>query len=176
MSRAARLVVALSTCAAAVAISAAPAAAVDDLAAVRAATAQYHQQADVLDAGYGELADLAGLTCIESSNGSAAMGVHYVNGALVVDGAVDTAAPEALIYEPMKNGRLRLVGLEYVVFQAAWDATHEDPPSLFGQEFGTVAAGNRYGIPPSYALHVWLWKHNPDGMFADYNVRVSCPD
>jgi galactokinase len=30
-----------------------------------------------------------------------AMGIHYINGALVVDGEVDAAHPEALIYEPV---------------------------------------------------------------------------
>jgi hypothetical protein len=25
-----------------------------------------------------------------------------------------------------------------------------------------------------WALHVWVWKHNPSGMFADWNPQVSC--
>jgi hypothetical protein len=24
-------------------------------------------------------------------------------------------------------------------------------------------------------LHVWAWKNNPDGMFANFNSTVSCP-
>jgi hypothetical protein len=67
------------------------------------------------------------------------------------------------------------VALEYVVFQDAWDATHTTPPELFGREFELVPAGNRYGLPPFYELHAWLWKHNPSGMFADWNPRVHCP-
>ena len=43
-----------------------------------------------------------------------AMGIHYANGALVGDGAIDAQQPEALIYED-HNGQLRLVGVEYVV-------------------------------------------------------------
>ena len=39
-----------------------------------------------------------------------AMGVHFVNSALV-DGKLDVKAPEALIYEVM-DGRARLVGVE----------------------------------------------------------------
>ena len=96
------------------------------------------------------------------------MGIHYVKGP-VGDGAIDANAPEALVYEPQSNGRLRLVAVEYVVFQADWDATHDDPPSLFGQVFEPIGADNRYGIPPFYELHVWLWKHNPAGMFEDWN-------
>jgi hypothetical protein len=102
------------------------------------------------------------------------MGVHYVKGALVGDGAVDAATPEALVYEPQRNGRLRLVAVEYVVFQDAWDAAHSSPPSLFRREFELIGAGNRYGLPPFYELHAWLWKHNPSGMFEDWNPRVSC--
>jgi hypothetical protein len=36
------------------------------------------------------------------------------------------------------------------------------------------SAPNRYGIPAFYALHVWAWRHNPQGTFVDYNPRVSC--
>jgi hypothetical protein len=35
---------------------------------------------------------------------------------------------------------------------------------------------NRYGIPPFYALHVWAWRPNPSGVFADWNTKVSCDD
>jgi hypothetical protein len=31
-------------------------------------------------------------------------------------------------------------------------------------------------MPIHYDLHVWLYKHNPAGMFAAWNPRVSCPD
>ena len=37
---------------------------------------------------------------------SGAMGLHYVNLALVGDGELDPAKPEIVIYEPSKNGRL----------------------------------------------------------------------
>jgi hypothetical protein len=30
--------------------------------------------------------------------------------------------------------------------------------------------------PWHYDLHVWLWEENPDGIFAQYNRRVSCKD
>jgi hypothetical protein len=25
-------------------------------------------------------------------------------------------------------------------------------------------------------LHIWLWAHNPEGMFADYNPYIVCPE
>jgi len=92
----------------------------------------------------------------------------------VGDAAVNAATPEALVYEPQRNGRLRLVAAEYVVFQSAWDEAHSSPPVLFGREFELVEAPNRYGLPSFYELHAWIWKHNPAGMFDDWNPRVSC--
>ena len=73
-----------------------------------------------------------------------------------------------------KNGRLRLVALEYVVIKAAWDATHAGPPSLFGRTFNLTLSPNRYGLPPFYSLHAWIWKHNPVDMFAPWNPEVTC--
>lgn len=82
--------------------------------------------------------------------------------------------PEALTYEVQPNGQLALTGVEYVVFQEAWDAEHDQPPTLFGQPFVLVPAGNRYGIPAFYALHAWAWKANPTGSFEDWNPKVLC--
>ena len=80
------------------------------------------------------------------------MGIHYVNSTLVGDDKVNVAAPELIVYEPTRKGRLRMVAAEYVVFQKAWDAKHSSPPKLFGREFELVAEGNRYGLPPFYEL------------------------
>ena len=152
---------------------AAPAAAAPGTAAVRAATAGYHNLAAAEADGYGLFTDAAGIACIDKP-AEGGMGVHYVNGSIVPDGAVDAHTPEALVYEPQPNGRLRLVAVEYVVFQDAWDANHDHAPKLFGTEFEPIGADNRYGLPPFYELHVWLWKVNPSGLFEDWNPRVFC--
>lgn len=145
----------------------------DGLSTARAATAGYHNIDASVAAGYGLFTDAAGIACIDKA-GAGAMGIHFVDGALVGDATVDAATPEALVYEPAPNGRLRLVAAEYIVFQSAWDAVHGSPPSLFGQQFELIKAGNRYGLPPFYELHAWIWKHNPSGMFNDWNPLVSC--
>jgi hypothetical protein len=142
--------------------------------AARKATKKFRKIAVARAAGYGLLTDAAGIACIDNP-GVGGMGVHYVKGALVGDGKVRATKPEALVYEPRPNGRMRLVALEYVVFQQAWDARHSKPPRLFGRKFELVGAGNRYGLDPFYELHAWVWKHNPRGMFDDWNPRVSCP-
>jgi hypothetical protein len=30
-------------------------------------------------------------------------------------------------------------------------------------------------MPIHYDLHVWLWQHNPSGLFAPWNPDVTCP-
>ncbi len=139
----------------------------------RRATASFHDLRAAQGAGYGPLpfADAQGLTCIAHAT-LGAMGIHYVNGGLL-DATVDALTPEALIYEPMPGGTLRLVGAEYIVFESVWQGAQ--PPRLFDQAFHLVPAGNRYGLPPFYALHVWLWQPNRSGLFADWNPAVRCP-
>jgi hypothetical protein len=144
------------------------------LRAARAGTAPFHSVAVAKAAGYGLLVDAAGIACIDKP-GEGGMGIHYANSTLVGDDKVNAAAPELIVYEPTRKGRLRMVAAEYVVFQNAWDASHSSPPKLFGREFELVPAGNRYGLPPFYELHAWLSKHNPSGMFSDWNPRVTCP-
>jgi hypothetical protein len=141
------------------------------LAELRQATAHFHRFAVAQDAGYGEFADAAGVTCIEDPGGAGAMGVHYVNGGLVGDGEIDATQPEALLYD-FSGPRPRLLGAEYVVFVADWDGP--EPPELFGHAFHFVGAGNRYGLPPFYELHAWVWHDNPSGTFNDWNPRVDC--
>jgi hypothetical protein len=146
----------------------------DDLARVRQATARYHDLTVAQAAGYGLLVDANGIACIDMP-GMGAMGVHYVNSTFVGDSRVDPVNPEAVVYEPVGGNRLRLVAVEYVVFQAGWDAQHHSPPKLFGQRFALTPQPNRYGLPAFYSLHAWVWKNNPAGTFAMWNARVSCP-
>ena len=140
-----------------------------ELARVRAATDKFHDLAVAGDAGYGPF-----YVCTDENSGLGAMGQHYVNLPDVLDGEIDALTPEALVYQPMPGGGLRLVGVEYVVFQAAWDANHADPPVLFNENFIPVGAGNRYGLDPFYELHAWIWRPNSSGMFKDWNPGVTC--
>jgi hypothetical protein len=144
-------------------------------AAVRA-TARFHNLNVATAAGYGLFVDAAGIACIANPP-LGTMGIHYVNGTYVGDAVVDATKPEALVYEPRRDGSRKLVALEYIVFRAAWEGAHgagAAGPSLFGHAFELVPAGNRYGIPAFYELHVWIWKPNPSGMFFEWNPRVSC--
>ena len=141
-----------------------------DLAAVREATAAFHDVAAAEAAGYGEF-----YLCTDENGGAGAMGQHYANIGLVLDPVIDPLRPEVLVYEPMPDGSLRLVGVEYVVFQGLWhDAFGAGTPSVLGVDMKPIAAGNRYGLPDFYERHAWIWRPNPRGMFDDWNSKVSC--
>jgi hypothetical protein len=141
----------------------------DPMEQVRQATTAYQDVEAAIDAGYVQF-----FGCVhEPLSGS--MGIHFVNAALVGDGVLDPAAPEALMYEPAADGTLALLGVEYVVFKADWDAANAEPPELFGQPFNVVEEPNRYGIPTFYELHAWAWQPNPTGDFQDWNPTVVCP-
>jgi hypothetical protein len=165
-----RFIIACATALAAVGAGAASAAQ-PDVEAARQATARFHDVSK-LD-GYGQFSDAAGILCIDML-GEGGMGIHYVNGSLVGDVNEDVRHPEALVYDPDAFGRLHLAAAEYIVNKEAWDATHSGPPRLFGQDFLTVPAGNRYGLDPFYEIHAWLWKPNPSGFFNNWNPRVVC--
>jgi hypothetical protein len=105
---------------------------------------------------------------------SGAMGLHYVNLALVGDGELDPRQPEIVIYEPLPNGRLRLIGADYLAFADAWDKKGIGTPQLMGQLLHLFESPNRFGLPPFYTLHVWAWKENPTGMFVNWHSKVSC--
>jgi hypothetical protein len=141
---------------------------IEQIMQVRRATASFHDVQAARAAGYEQFQN-----CTDQP-GQGAMGIHYLNGALAADAAIDPLKPEALMYEPRRNGRLELVGVEYIVFQDAWDALHPQPPQLFGHPFHLVRSPNRYGVPAFYELHLWVWKHNRNGIFNDWNPRVRC--
>jgi hypothetical protein len=111
--------------------------------------------------------------CVTGSD-AGAMGLHFVNGALVNEGALDATRPQIVIYEPLPNGALRLIGADYLLLAKAWDATHTAPPQLMGQLFHLFESPNRFGLPAFYTLHVWAWKDNPTGMFVNWHSNVSC--
>jgi hypothetical protein len=103
-----------------------------------------------------------------------AMGLHYVNMELVLDGVLDPRKPEIVIYEPLPNGGRRLIGADFLVFAEAWHASNTATPELGGQLMHLIESPNRYGLPAFYTLHVWAWKPSPTGAFVNWHTDVSC--
>jgi hypothetical protein len=104
-----------------------------------------------------------------------AMGLHYVNDALVGTGIVDVTRPQIVLYEARPDGSLKLTGADYLVIASAWDEKHPGTtPQLMGQIFHYFEAPNRFGLPAFYTLHVWAWKENPRGAFVNWHPNVSC--
>ena len=138
------------------------------VAAVREATERFKNVAAAEAEGYG-----LQFGCVTGPD-SGAMGLHYVNFPLVLDGELDPTKPEIVIYEPVGNGKVKMIGADFLVLADAWHATHTGPPELMGQLLHYFEAPNRFGLPPFYTLHVWAWKENPTGMFVNWHANVSC--
>ena len=137
--------------------------------AVREATARFQDVRAAENAGY-----RLEFGCV-SGDDSGAMGMHYINGALVNAGILDATRPQIVIYEPQANGSLRLIGADFLVLAEGWDKQHPGtPPELMGQLFHYFEAPNRFGLPAFYTLHVWAWKDNPNGAFVNWHPHVSC--
>ena len=106
-----------------------------------------------------------GMCAADSSMG--AMGYHLVNRPLF-DATLDIERPEMLVFEPLGDGKARLVAVEYVVPYRF--APRDGPaPRLFGQDL------KRYDKFNYWEIHVWAWRANRSGIFADWNPDLSCP-
>jgi hypothetical protein len=129
------------------------------LAVLRRATARYHSLKAATDDGF------VFLHGCETRPDEGPVGMVYVHPGRL-DAVIDPALPEALVYEPGRNGRARLVGVELAVPYAAW--TNAQPPQFLGASFQPE---DEFGV---WGLHVWLWRQNPEGLFAESNPRVAC--
>jgi len=131
------------------------------LAELRNFTAPFHRIDVAAAAGW----DTPLTDCLELP-GVGGMGYHYGNVGLI-DGVAEPLGPETLLYVPQKNGRLRLVGVEYLVPFAAVPA--DGPaPAIHGVDFHQNPAAGLW------VLHAWIFAENPTGVFSDWNPAVSC--
>jgi len=135
---------------------------------LRRVTARFHSIDDAKQAGYSTQ-----ITPCWTHHSAGAMGYHFGNTSLL-DATVALLEPEVIIYEPQAGGHMKMVGMEYIVPLAAWEAAgHDlnnsnDVPQLLGQRF------TRHSTLPIFKLHIWLWQQNPSGTYADWNPKVSC--
>ena len=98
---------------------------------VRAANDRFKDVAVAVSEGYAPIPYASGID-------GGAMGVHYVNPNYLKDQVPDIKRPQAVMYEPMPDGKMALVAVEYITFKG--------PASLEGQLFNFNGAPNRYGL------------------------------
>ena len=122
-----------------------------------------------------------------------AMGIHFFHPGLLgiggppnprVSGSgthTDFTKPAILLYEPQADGSLKLIAVENLVFKAAWEAAgHKAPPSYQGVPYDTMmddpktAIDEAHMFEPHYDRHVWLYRDNPNGLYAQFNPNVTC--
>ena len=137
---------------------------------VRGATARYLNINVALAEGF-----VPATPCVSGPD-TGAMGVHLVFPSRLDQVLLDPRQPQALIYEPMANGAMRLVGVEFIVKESVWSASNPPPavPALDGNLLNLIGFPNRFGLPTFYELHVWAWQDNPRGSYADWNTNVTC--
>lgn len=119
----------------------------------RRATARYHNINNAIADGYADIN-------VFIPN----MGYHYLKSA-ILDDVFDPEKPELLVYADFGNGHLRLVAVEYAVPTSL----SEVPPEGFYGDDDHWHRNDTFGL---WTLHAWIWYHNPDGVFADFNPRV----
>ncbi|HUR32467.1 MAG TPA: hypothetical protein VM032_01640 [Vicinamibacterales bacterium] len=162
---------------------------------VRRATGRFRDVNVALAEGYirdpFDLCDAAEMMGKPASLG--AMGIHFFRPDLLgvteppsprVTGTgthTDFLKPAILIYEPQANGSLELVAVENLVFTDAWRAAgHTEPPSFQGVPFDTMRddpatdIDEAHMFAPHFDRHVWIYRDNPNGVFAPFNPAVSC--
>lgn len=165
-----------------------------DLDAMRAAVEKYRDVAVALADGY--IPDPSG-HCIDAAHEGlpaewGAMGIHYLRPDFLklappgdrVDGAsthIDFMVPAILLYEPQADGSLELVGIENLVFEAAWMGNgHAGPPMLNGRPWDhmmddpNTPGDEAHGFMPHFDQHVWLFRENPSGELMPFNPMVTC--
>ena len=166
-----------------------------DLDAVRAATERFRDVRVALAEGYvpppGEICEAAEDMGLPAELGG--MGIHYVRPDLLgmtappnprVDGSgthTDFLRPSVLIYEPQADGSLELVAVENLVFIAAWEAAgNAGPPVFHGvpwdrmEDDPATPVDEAHMFTPHYDRHVWIFRDNPSGVFAQFNPAVTC--
>ena len=166
-----------------------------DLAAVRKATERFRDVKVALAAGYirdpGNMCDVAEMMGKPAKLG--VMGIHYLRPDLLgitgppnprVDGTgthTDFMTPAVLIYEPQADESLQLVAIENLVFIKAWEAAgNKAPPRFQNVPFDRMVddpatkVDEAHNFEPHYDRHVWLYRVNPNGMYAQFNPNATC--
>jgi hypothetical protein len=162
---------------------------------VRAATERFRDVEVALAEGYirdpGNICDTAEMMGEPAELG--AMGIHFFRPDLLgitappnprVDGNgthTDFLQPSVLIYEPQADASLELVAVENLVFIKAWEAAGNATAPVFHDvawdrmvDDPATPVDEAHVFEPHYDRHVWIYRDNPNGVFAQFNPAVTC--
>lgn len=155
---------------------------------LRSDFAQYQDIAKANAAGYTTWSPdptVSGSTCPSAPEGK--MGYHLLNvsargsaaSPATGDAVIDPLKPEMLLYEKKADGSMVLVGVEWIVFKAAWErdkGAGAPAPTVIGLTMPSADHSFVTGGPsiPHYELHAWIFRDNPLGMFEHYNPNITC--
>lgn len=77
--------------------------------------------------------------------------------------------PQALLYDLREDGTYELLGVKWFRPTARVDSA----PTLFGKTLAGPQEGEVPAIPEHYGLTAWLFRDNPEGLFARYNPAIK---
>lgn len=124
------------------------------LADARVATAKYQNIENAFADGYADIS-------VVMEN----MGYHFMKSD-ILDSNFEVGKPELLVYNKTADGQFVLVAVEYA---APLELLPDAPPSGFAGSADMWDRNITFGI---WTLHAWIWKYNPDGVFAPMNPTV----
>ncbi len=136
----------------------------------RAGTSRYRDRAAAIVNGYRALGP-----------DFPAMGEHWINPGLVLEGRLNPSQPQILLYATV-GGRPELMGVAYAIPVAAGESTPNFPMAGRVWHFHSGTVDDESFLPdPSGAghgddgglrvavLHAWIWLENPAGIFEPDN-------
>ncbi len=134
-----------------------------DISSLRAATNRFQQLDSAVAAGYPrEVRE-----CLVHEH-HGAMGYHHVNRAHLARD-IEVAKPQILLYERMPDSSYKLNAVEYIIPYGFWPRDSV-APMLMGR------ALHQEDNLKFWYLHVWAWRENPNGVFANFHPDVKCKE
>ena len=132
-----------------------------ELAQVKRATAKYHNIDSAYADGY-----------IDANFYLAGVGCHLINPGYL-DGSFELTKPELLIYKdctPGQGGKAEFRAIEYATFCGGPPTCTLPVPEGLSGDADIWTPGPNSAL---WTLHVWTWRHNPDGIFVKVNPRIT---
>jgi hypothetical protein len=101
-------------------------------------------------------------------SGDGVQGLSVLNGSV---SELDPATPHVVLYDLTEEGTYEPLGVKWIRPASGT----EERPTLFDTEFDGPFESQSPLLPRHYALTAWVFRDNPDGMFATSHPEVAPP-